>query len=124
MNPVGPLLPTLLDLLYELRDTDVSLLLGGGYGLYLKHLHAIESGHPTLLQAIPPIRATNDLDVFLRTEVITDSERLRPFREALDRLGFTVIPSAQNYQFARKFSLGGQDWAIKVDLLARTQACH
>jgi len=52
------------------------------------------------MESASPLRVTNDLDVFLRTKVITDAERLRPLREALDRLGFTVIPSAQNYQFA------------------------
>jgi hypothetical protein len=45
---------------------------------------------------------------------------LKPLRAALDRLGFTVIPSAQNYQFARKFTLDGIAWDVKVDLLTRT----
>jgi hypothetical protein len=120
MNSTDPLLTTLLDLLYELRDADFPLVLGGGYGLYLRQARLQESGEPSLLEAIPPLRATNDLDVFLHTEVITDSERLRPLRDALDRLGFKVIPSAQNYQFARKFTLAGQDWDIKIDLLAKT----
>jgi hypothetical protein len=96
------------------------LLLGGGYGLYLRYLQAAQRGEARLLDALPPARATNDLDLFLRTELLADSARLRPLRSALDRLGFTVIPSAQNYQFARKLSLGGQAWDIKVDLLART----
>ena len=115
-----PLKATLLDLLYELRDADVSLLLGGGYGLYLKQEATLASDAPRLLDLTPPLRATNDLDLFLRTELIADSERLRPLRAALDRLGFTVIPSAQNYQFARKFTLDGIEWDIKVDLLTRT----
>lgn len=115
-----PLKATLLDLLYELRDADVPLLLGGGYGLYLKQEATLASDAPRLLDLTPPLRATNDLDLFLRTELIADSERLRPLRAALDRLGFTVIPSAQNYQFARKFTLDGIVWDIKVDLLTRT----
>ena len=115
-----PLKTTLLDLLYELRDVDVPLLLGGGYGLYLKQEAALVTNEPRLLDLTPPLRATNDLDLFLRTELIADSERLRPLRAALDALGFTVIPSAQNYQFARKFTLDGILWDIKVDLLTRT----
>lgn len=115
-----PLKTTLLDLLYELRDADVPLLLGGGYGLYLKQEATLAGDAPRLLDLTPPLRATNDLDLFLRTELIADSERLRPLRAALDRLGFTVIPSAQNYQFARKFTLDGIVWDIKVDLLTRT----
>jgi hypothetical protein len=120
MNAVDPLFTTLLDLLYELRDADLPLVLGGGYGLYLRQKRLQDSGEPSLLEVVPPLRATNDLDVFLQTEVIADSKRLRPLREALDRLGFTVILAAQNYQFARKFTLGGQDWDLKIDLLAKT----
>lgn len=121
MNEIDPLLTTLLDILYELQDANLPLLLGGGYGLYLKHQHVITSGARLLMEnALPPVRATNDLDVFLQTEIITDSKRLRPLRSAIDRLGFAVIPSAQNYQFARKFTFGGREWEVKVDLLAHT----
>lgn len=120
MNVVDILRSTLLDLLYELREADLPLILGGGYGLYLKQEQAAESDAPLLLKVVPPMRSTNDLDLFLRTDVIANSARLRPLREALDRLGFTVIPSAQNYQFARKFVAEGRDWDIKVDLLAKT----
>lgn len=120
MNEIDPLKATLLDLLHELREQDLPLILGGGYGLFLKQESVEASGEPLLLAAVPPTRSTNDLDLFLRTEIIADSARLRPLREALDKLGFTVIPSAQNYQFARKFFYGGQDWDIKIDLLTRT----
>lgn len=116
---LDPLEVTLLDLLFELRIAELPLILGGGYGLYLRQRHVIASGEPLLLSAIPPLRSTNDLDVFLRTELLADSQRLKPLKEALDRLGFIVIPSAQNYQFARKFTLNGRQWDIKVDLLAR-----
>lgn len=119
MATTDPLEATLLDLLYELQGSDVPVVLGGGYGLFLRQRQLEASGERLLLNAIPPVRATNDLDVFLRTEILADSTRLKPFREALDRLGFTVIPAAQNYQFARRFTLGGQEWDIKVDLLAR-----
>lgn len=114
-----PLEVTLLDLLFELREVTFPLILGGGYGLYLRQRQVIASGDALLLSAIPPLRSTSDLDVFLRTELLADSEKLKPLRDALDRMGFTVIPSAQNYQFARKFTFGGREWDIKVDLLAR-----
>jgi hypothetical protein len=114
-----PLEACLLDLLYELRDADVPLILGGGYGLSFHERRVRQSGERLLLSVIPPSRSTNDLDVFLRTELLADSVRLKPLREALDRLGFAPIPSAQNYQFARKFVLDGQARDVKVDLLAR-----
>ena len=116
---VDPLQATLLDLLYELREADLPLILGGGYGLFLRQKQVIESRERLLLTSVPPLRSTNDLDFFLRTELMADSTRLKPLREALDRLGFTVIASAQNYQFARVFRLGGQEWDVKIDLLTR-----
>lgn len=119
MNTIDPLRATLLDLLFELHTENLPLILGGGYGLYLKQERILSSGEPLLLAAVPPTRSTNDLDLFLQTEIIADSARLRPLRAALDRLGFTVIPSAQNYQFARKFPYAGVDWDIKVDLLTK-----
>lgn len=115
-----PLRATLLDLLHELRDANVPLLLGGGYGLVLKQEAAMATDAPRLLDLVPPIRATNDLDLFLHTELVADSGRLRPLRTALDRLGFAVIPAARNFQFARRFQMGGREWDIKVDLLTRT----
>jgi len=116
-----PLLATLLDLLFDLEEhgADIPLILGGGYGLYLKQQHLAVSNARRLFEFLPPARSTDDIDVFLRTEIIADSDRLKPLRAALDRLGFTVISSARNYQFARKFRLGGRDQNIKIDLLTR-----
>ncbi len=119
MNVTEVLAVALLDLLFELRQDNLPLILGGGYGLYLKQKQVSLSDAPLMLEVVPPLRSTNDLDLFLRTELLVDSARLRPLREALDRLGFNVIPSAQNYQFARKMEQGGQIWDIKVDLLAK-----
>ena len=119
VDSVDPLKATLLDLLFELQGAKLPLVLGGGYGLYLHQEQIIERGEPLLLSAIPPLRSTNDLDVFLRTELLADSARLLPLRKALDRLGFTVIAGAQNYQFTRTFSMEGRKWDVKVDLLAR-----
>ena len=119
MNVTEVLAVALLDLLYELRNDDLPLILGGGYGLYLKQQEVSMSGARLLLEAVPPLRSTNDLDLFLRTELLIDGARLLPLRDALDRLEFTVIASAQNYQFARKMEQDGQVWDIKVDLLAK-----
>jgi hypothetical protein len=115
-----PLLSTLLDVLHELQNENIPLLLGGGYGLYLKQQQIQNTNPPTLLGTLPELRITNDLDLFLKTEILADSARLQPLRAALDRLGFVVIPSAQNYQFARKFTQWGREWDVKIDLLTRT----
>lgn len=82
MNDAQSILKTsLLDLLYELRDDNIPLILGGGYGLYLKQVHlqaTLES--PTLIagELWPAPRATEDLDILLRTEIVLDAGRMGP----------------------------------------------
>ncbi len=123
MNPADLLEASLLDLLYELKDTEISLILGGGYGLHLKRLHALKkkaSGERLLLSVVSPARSTNDLDIFLRTEIIANPEQVKQFRDALDRLGFRVIESAKYYQFVRTITTAdGKDSEVKIDLLTR-----
>ncbi len=108
----------LLDLLHELRDADLPLILGGGYGLFLKQREVQESGVQLLLNSVPPLRSTNDLDLFLKAELLTDSSRLIPLRNALDKLGFEAIGSAKFYQFVKNFDFEARMWEIKVDFLA------
>jgi len=56
----------LLDLLHEVRGTDVAVIIGGGYGIYLKTGHVQRLGKRTLFQEWPEPRSTNDLDLFLK----------------------------------------------------------
>lgn len=62
----------LLDLLHELEVSDVRLMLGGGYGLFLKQEHLASSDTMTLISPDrwPEARATNDLDFLLRPEIV------------------------------------------------------
>jgi len=122
MSDGQPILKTsLLDLLHELRDQPMPLILGGGYGLFLKQVHLLKSlqaatSSVTLIadKLWPDPRATEDLDILLTTEVVIDAARMRPIRAALDRLGYAAIPGAEYMQFAKP--LGGNRIA-KVDLL-------
>ncbi len=77
---------TLIDLLYETRDDDLRLIIGGGYGIFLKREQVVSSGVRTLLTEWPEARSTNDLDLFLRPELLIDSRRLEPLAAALDRV--------------------------------------
>ncbi|NLE38702.1 MAG: hypothetical protein GX621_11815 [Pirellulaceae bacterium] len=70
----------LIDLLHETREEDLRLIIGGGYGIYLKREHVRELGVRTLLREWPEARSTNDLDLFLRPELLVDSMRLKPER--------------------------------------------
>jgi hypothetical protein len=110
MNEMPELRAALLDLLEETKSANLRLILGGGYGLFLKREYVRNLGVPTLLKVWPEARSTNDLDLFLRAELLKDSTRLRPLRESLTVLGYQVIPTAEHYQFVRPGPL-------KIDLL-------
>jgi len=44
MNGIPSLKTALLDLLYEVRDKDIPLIIGGGFGIYLRMQHVQKSG--------------------------------------------------------------------------------
>lgn len=123
MNPVTDLRTSLLDLLYELDGSDIRLIIGGGFGIYLKIEHVQQLGIRTLLEEWPEPRSTNDLDLFLRAEVLIESARARPLAEAIERLGYEVVPGAEKYQFVKTPTGGGAAGSVKVDILTGPQAC-
>jgi hypothetical protein len=106
-----------LDLLKKLEDTEIRLIVGGGYGIYLKNDYFRRTGKRVLYSVRPEARATNDLDLFLRPELLIHSEKLKPLSIALDALGYKVIKGAERYQFVRPGSAGGVAKNIKIDLL-------
>src|SRR5690606_3709977 len=73
-----------------------------------------ETGVPTVLRELPEARATNDLDLFLRPELLIESEKLMPLADAIRALGYEVVPSAAKYQFVKNPNGPG---TIKIDLL-------
>ncbi len=107
----------LVNLLHAVRADDLGLIVGGGYGIYLKHQHVRTTGVRTLLEEWPEIRSTNDLDLFLRPELLMEPARLKPLAAALKSLGYQVVPSAEHYQFVKPGPEGGQAGSLKVDLL-------
>jgi hypothetical protein len=109
----------LLDLLYELRDTEIPIILGGGYGIYQKRRQALASGEQLLIPLPPPARSTSDIDVFLTSELLADQERLPLFRDSLQRLGYRVIETAKYYHFVRTLPYAGSERDVKIDLLTR-----
>lgn len=100
-----------------LRDRDVPIVIGGGYGLLLRQRYVAESRLRTL-RMVPSARSTEDLDVFLTAEVIADTGRVRSLRDALSALGYEAIPGAEYYQFGRDVDYLGQRRRVKIDLLA------
>jgi hypothetical protein len=113
MLTMKPLITTVMDLNAALGGR-ADLLLGGGLGLYLKQEHLRATGARTLLSLdrLPPARATQDVDLFLRAEVIASKEEVTRYRAALDKLGFVVVPGSQWLKFTR--SIGGTDVLLDV----------
>lgn len=101
--PIDPLTVTVLDLDAALGG-NADLLIGGGFGLYLKQLHLEQSDEKTLLPRSrwPQARTTQDIDLFLRAEIIADPEQMARYRQAIDELGFVVEPDAKWLKFARE----------------------
>ena len=100
-----PVLRTsLLDLLREIEGTDIKLIVGGGFGIYHKIDHVQQQVLRTLLQKWPEPRSMNDIDLFLRPELLINSAKLKPLTKAFDRLGYQVVTSRR------------QSWRTRVDL--------
>jgi hypothetical protein len=76
-----PLLTTLLDL--DAALSPQKLIIGGGYGLYLKQLYVINNPKIRTLFAVndlPSARTTEDIDLILRAEIVTDSDSMKANR--------------------------------------------
>ena len=91
--------------------------MGGGFGLYLKRTHLQQIGVQTLFAELPGVRATNDLDIFLRAEVLADLARTRIVAEAIARLGYTAVEGVEYLQWRRPVVVGGVEQEVKIDIL-------
>lgn len=122
MITITDLRTALLDLLHEVQYTDIKLIIGGGYGIYLKTEYVRRLGLRTLLREWPEPRSTNDLDLFLRPELLIESAKLQPLAEAIARLGYQVVPGAEKYQFVKPGVGGAEAGSLKIDILTGPQS--
>ena len=112
-----PLTTTVIDLVRAINRADFRLILGGGFGLYLKQLHLQQQvGLRTLLSGDlwPYPRATDDLDVFLPTEVVVSLADMQALRAALDHLDFRPVEEAKFLHFVKSWGDRGR---VKIDML-------
>jgi len=121
MITIPNLQTSLLDLLYEMKSADIKLIIGGGFGIYLKTGHVQRLSRRTLLREWPEPRSTNDLDLFLRPELLIDSAKLKPLADAISRLDYQVVPGAEKYQFVIPGPGGAEAGSIKIDILTGPQ---
>ena len=111
------LLIHLVELQGELDENDIPLIVGGGMSIYLRHTYVrTQQSHryPFNLE----IRSTNDIDLFLTSELIVDRDKVEKLKNALHTLGYQVVPEARNFQFSKSVNLYGQARDITVDLLS------
>jgi hypothetical protein len=123
MNRMIDLNTALLDLLHEIHGSEIKLIICGGFGIYLKTDYVRQLEARTLFREWPEPRSTNDLDLFLRPELLIEPARLEPFARAISALGYRAVPSAKNYQFAKSGSGGTEVGSIKIDVLTGPQSC-
>lgn len=114
---MDPLLANLLDLLRELDAHGIPLTVGGGLGLYLKRSHLERTRERTLFTDLPAVRATNDIDVFLRAEALADFARTKEVADAINRLGYSVVDDAKYLQWKRPVLVGDVEQEVKIDVL-------
>lgn len=103
----------LLDLLWILDAQTTPLILGGGYGLYLKQRRLEDAPSTRTLiekKEWPEPRATHDLDLFLRPEIVTSATHMQNIRSALESLNYAVISGCEFMQFLNPSG-------VKIDLL-------
>jgi hypothetical protein len=114
---MDPLRTNLLDLLFALDGQRVPITVGGGFGLFLKRHHLTARGERTLFAELPEPRATNDIDVFLRADVLTDVTRSQAVAAAIRGLGYEPVAGAEYLQWRRAVAVGGVAQEVKIDLL-------
>ena len=61
MITMSDLQTALLDLLHQVQGADVKLIIGGGFGIFLKTDHVRRLGIRTLLREWPEPRSTNQM---------------------------------------------------------------
>ena len=123
MITIPDLRTALIDLLYETRNVDIKPIIGGGFGIYLKTEHIRRHGIRTLFREGPEPRSTNDLDLFLRPELLIQSDKLKSLAAALIRLDYQVVAGAEKYQFVKPGVGGIEAGSIKIDILTGPQSC-
>jgi hypothetical protein len=114
---MDPLRTCLLDLLYELRDENIPLTVGGGFGLFLKRMHLTDRRERTLFTELPEPRATNDIDVFFRVDLLTNTESTEALVAAIRRLGYVPVEEARYFQWKRPVQVGATTQEVKLDAL-------
>ncbi|BDI33833.1 hypothetical protein CCAX7_58840 [Capsulimonas corticalis] len=99
-EPQNEMMGALLDIYYELRETQIRPIIIGGLGIYLRARDVFER-EVTTLTPLAPARATQDIDMVLRPETILRPELRSSFQHMLATLKFRVIKTRAYWQYKR-----------------------
>lgn len=113
-----PLLDDLRALARALAADGITLTVGGGFGLLLRTRMMAGRGAEPVETVRLQSRSTGDIDCFLSTDVITDGDKTKAVRTAIDALGYSPRPNAKYFQFMRTVEIHGQPREIGIDLLS------
>lgn len=83
---------------------DVTLIVSGGYGLYLWQEEIRRTAARTLLSSLPEPRATNDIDVFVGAADLANLGKMTELRRVLEKLDYQAVPEAKFMQWRRSAS--------------------
>jgi hypothetical protein len=111
-----PLLPSLIEI--ASRSESKGSVLAGGLGLRLKREYLKSNGATELFKNLPEIRATSDIDLFLRIDLWVYKEEAIKFRAMLKELNYEPVEGRENWQF-EKPQLGLPNNKLILDLMAR-----
>lgn len=114
----NPLITHLLDFLFELKRSGLKMpvTIAGGLGLFLKRQYLHHQNVRTLFD-IHGSRSTEDIDIFIRHEVLADVEQSQYIKKALESTNYEVIEQAKFMQWKKAIDLELQPGEIKLDFL-------
>ena len=113
-----PIEPYLIELIERMARDEISFILAGGLGIYLKRRwvnEQVESRlRKNLFDVVPDARATDDIDTFFQLEAYLQPTRSK-LRRALEELGYEP---RTNYLIFEKTLSDETEQTISIDLLA------
>lgn len=100
----------LSELEVTLAESNVKVIVGGGFGLYLLQCDLQESSVRTIIErdAWCMARSTSDIDIILETSIIANLEQFRAIRSGLDHLDYKVKPGAAYMHFEKSYFDAGR----------------
>lgn len=109
------LISAIIELANHLQKHDIPLIIGGGLSLYLRSflLHKIRS--PRYPKRVVQ-RSTKDIDIFLTSDLIVDTEKIEILRDSLTALDYK--PKTKYFQFTKKIAFGDTTREITIDILS------